>query len=496
MKQFPFGVLGLVVTALLFGLAASWLFQPGPVGINFTVWVVGVLGVIACVQWKAGRRGVANNLPLAAGIVAAILFSVREGEPLKPFLALTIFVSCILTAISAFGRSLRVAYPHEYIIDAFYVGLSVLTVPPQVLRGLQQQMNAQGRPVAATALSTIWGVVIAIPALLIFGALFSEADPTFKKWFVDALNIDFDNLAEHVFLTLFFGAAAAVAFVIYFEGTPRTRTPREENPALIVWGAIEINVALGLISALFLCFVAIQLPHFFGGHEHVRNAANLTYSEYARQGFFELTAVAALSLAMLVGSATVMQGTSQQARRAYKVVSGVLIACVGVIIASALHRLSLYIDTYGVTPARLYAAWFIAWLAIAFAWLYITIVGNRFRNFAWGFLLSGYAAVFVLAVMSPDSLAVRLSDSSSVEDPNAEQSSEDWDAWFLDIKSVDAIPALVDKLPHLDESDRQALTERLLKQKQDLATRPGRTWTLSLQNARNALARLDAPTPK
>jgi hypothetical protein len=493
MKQFPFGVLGLIVAALLFGGAASWLFEEEPIGVNFTVWVVAVLCVGAYVKRPATAAG---YVPLAAALLFAVLFSWREGEPIKQFFVLTILVSCVLTAIGAHGRSLRVAYAHEYIVDAVQLGLSAFAVPLVMLRGLQQETTAIGRPRAAAALSTFWGVVIAIPALIVFGALFGEADPNFKKWFIDTLYIDFEWVGQHVILTLVFAAFAAIAWVLYLEGTPRTRTPREENPEPITWGSIEINVALGLISALFLCFVAIQLPHFFGGHEHVQTEANLTYAGYARQGFFELTTVAALSFALLIGSATLIQGATPKARVAYKMVSGVLIACVGVIIASALHRLSLYIDTYGVTSARLYAAWFIAWLAIAFAWLYITIFSDRFRTFAWGFLLSGYAAVFVLAVMNPDGLAVRLSDSSSVESPDIAQSTEDWDAWFLDIKSVDAIPALVDALPRLDDSDRNAVIESLNKEKPKLVERPYRNWTISLHNARAALAQMPAETSK
>ncbi len=490
MKQFPFGVLGLVVAALLFGAAASWLFHEEPIGINFSVWVLAVL----CVGVYARRPATATGyVPLAGAILFAILFAWREGEPVKQFLVLTILISCFLTAIAAHGRSLRIAYAHEYIVDGIQLGLSIFTVPGLVLRGLHQEMTAVGKPRAAAAFSTLLGVIIAIPALVIFGSLFSEADPTFKKWFVDTLYFDFENAAQYVFQTLVFGCFAIIAWVLYLEGTPRTRTPREQNPQPIGWGSIEINVALGLISVLFLCFVAIQLPYFFGGHERVQTEEHLTYAEYARQGFFELTAVSALTFALLLGSATIIQGTTGKARTAYKIVSGILIACVGIIMASAMHRLSLYIDTYGVTSNRLYAGWFMAWLAVAFVWLYVTIFRDRLRTFAWGFLLSGYAAILVVTVINPDGLAVKITAARAIE---REIDADKSDKWWVGMLNIESIPAFVDALPKLIEPDRKELTEELAKQEKDLVERPNRTWTLSLQNARDALERLRDPASR
>ena len=221
--------------------------------------------------------------------------------------------------------------------------------------------------------------------------------------------------------------------------------------------------------------------------------SHLTYAEYARQGFFELTAVSALTFALLLGSATIIQGTTGKARTAYKIVSGILIACVGIIMASAMHRLSLYIDTYGVTSNRLYAGWFMAWLAVAFVWLYVTIFRDRLRTFAWGFLLSGYAAILVVTVINPDGLAVKITAARAIE---REIDADKSDKWWVGMLNIESIPAFVDALPKLIEPDRKELTEELAKQEKDLVERPNRTWTLSLQNARDALERLRDPASR
>ena len=65
-------------------------------------------------------------------------------------------------------------------------------------------------------------------------------------------------------------------------------------------GTVEVGVILGLINLLFLSFVIFQLPYLFGGMELVQNTPDFKLAEYARRGFGELVAVAALVLPMLL----------------------------------------------------------------------------------------------------------------------------------------------------------------------------------------------------
>ena len=51
--------------------------------------------------------------------------------------------------------------------------------------------------------------------------------------------------------------------------------------------------------ALFAAFVALQFATLFGGQGHVLDTAGLTYAEYARSGFAQLLAVAALTFAVI-----------------------------------------------------------------------------------------------------------------------------------------------------------------------------------------------------
>ena len=70
---------------------------------------------------------------------------------------------------------------------------------------------------------------------------------------------------------------------------------------------------LGLTDALFAAFVTIQAAYLFGGRDTLARSG-MTYAEYARRGFFELVAVAVLTLALVLvlDWITVRSGKRQQ----------------------------------------------------------------------------------------------------------------------------------------------------------------------------------------
>src|SRR5699024_9080346 len=113
-------------------------------------------------------------------------------------------------------------------------------------------------------------------------------------------------------------------------------------------GVREVTVALGLVDALLDGFGALQLRWLFGGAGALQ-AAGVTVAEYARSGFFELAAVAALALPLLlvahgvVGEAAPSAGSPRRGHRAFAIAAGLLVALVLVLLLSAADRMRLYL---------------------------------------------------------------------------------------------------------------------------------------------------------
>jgi len=82
-------------------------------------------------------------------------------------------------------------------------------------------------------------------------------------------------------------------------------------PAEARLGFTECLTLVGLVDLLFLGFAAIQLAFLFG--EARLPAGFITYSEYARRGFFQLLAVSVMTLGLSLALArwTRLQGEGQ-----------------------------------------------------------------------------------------------------------------------------------------------------------------------------------------
>ena len=203
---------------------------------------------------------------------------------------------------------------------------------------------------------------------------------------------------------------------------------------------LEWAIPLGALVALFAAFVAVQLAVLFGGHDHVLETAGLTYAEYAREGFWELLAAGGLTLTV-IGLAVRLAATPNRTQRlVLRALLGALCLLTLVILASALHRLRLYEDAYGLTRARLSAEAAALWLGGAFVFVVAAGVVRRVRG-RFAQLAVGGTAVSLIAfsIADPDRLV-------------AERNVAHWretgriDVAYLAGLSADAVPAL-DRLP-------------------------------------------------
>src|SRR5206468_563436 len=98
-------------------------------------------------------------------------------------------------------------------------------------------------------------------------------------------------------------------------------------------GVTEVAVVLGLLNALFLAFVLVQVRYFFGGAALVQVTRGLTCADYARRGFFELVAVTALVLPVLLAAHWLLPKESTGPQRLFRVLAGSLVAMLFVIMA-------------------------------------------------------------------------------------------------------------------------------------------------------------------
>ena len=492
--------LGVVGDLLLFGQ---------PLGLNLLALVAALL---ASVAWMARRTG--RPLTLGAALLGALALAFagaaawRDAPTLVALDVLALLtVLCALVPAVLHGDALEVerAGPLAYVAGAASTGARVAFGAP-VLAARAIEAAPLPTSAALAGLGTLArGGLIASPVLLVFALLLVSADAAFERLLGRVFGWDGGLLAEHLLaIGLLSWGAAGLLYASLFDR--RTRRDPSLPDALTSTGLAararlhdlgvgvrEMAVAVGLVDVLLLGFGALQLRWLFGGAGALATAG-VTVAEYARSGFFELAAVAALVLPLLLvahgvaGAEAMARESPSRAQRAFQLAAGVLVALVLVLLLSAADRMRLYLDAFGLTQARFYASALIVWLGLVFAWAAATLLRGRAAPFALGTLVSAWAMVLALQAVDPD---------ARIAGVNLDRAAagRELDAAYLGGLSADAAPALARRAPgllatHPDPAVRCALRSTLHAAALR-AGRPGdwRGWSLSRARARRHLPR-------
>jgi hypothetical protein len=287
-------------------------------------------------------------------------------------------------------------------------------------------------------------VVVAVSAglLLVFGLLFGAADPAYAH-LLHAVVPSFavPDLAQRLFL--FAGTGGVMVLAAYLAQRPPAVDALAPAPAAPVRPA-EWLVPLTLLDGLFVSFVAVQLSVLFGGRDHVLRTTGLTYSAYARHGFWQLLVVTGLTLLVIAVAVRLAPRVTARERVLVRVLLGALCLLCLVVVASALHRMSLYEREYGWTRLRLFVT--AVELALGAVLVLVLAAGIRLDGRSLPRAVVGVAAVTLLglAAVNPDAYIAR-------HDVDRYRQTGRIDTSYLSQLSADAVPVLLTLPPGVRE---------------------------------------------
>ncbi|MCK9352192.1 MAG: DUF4173 domain-containing protein [Candidatus Paceibacterota bacterium] len=385
--------------SLILGLLFVILFYNQEIGLNYSLFMAAVaLAGLWLARSFSRKIGLEQYAIVAAGMFFASMVFVRSSELLTVLNVLgSVFL--LLTGVKLFaGGSLRMFSPFDYIkvptLPFSFIGPFFETFSEIVALKKLPGDTAKTREI-------VRGSFMAIVALLIFAWLFSSADAGFAKLLSNIFSVEIDQgLINRTFLAAFISAFFVGAFAFMFVRSHTSPASSEENVRHL--GGLETTILLVSINALFTAFIILQISYLFGGASHII-AEGLTYSEYAREGFFQLVIVALLSF-FIIGFAErqVVQKDGGHLR-SFKILCGTLVFLVIVILVSAFTRLSLYENAYGFTVIRLFSHAFMVWLGIMLSLLAFHIWKNgKPSELAFQTFCSAVIFLFMMNAINPD----------------------------------------------------------------------------------------------
>lgn len=469
-----------IAAAALAALATAICFDALP-GINWLIWTTAAFaGLVYFVQRRHGTIGIIGPIAIYSVLLTGAA-AVSSNEVINFVTVLLIIGALALSMLLSNGPWV------QRITAVLAISAPILAFSNAVVTSFHQAAAATEHVRSSRARSTLRGLAITLPIVVVFALLLAVADPTFALW----RNTIRDLVTNWEFVprTIFFIGMLVISLGAFAYATYSADAAAPVAVAPRRWlGSAERLMLIGSITALLWIFLAVQLSYLFGNLPRV-TGSGVTFSDYARRGFGELTIVAGATALLIIGSERF--GVRDHREKIARLTTFALIAAVLFLLGSAFNRVLLYEQAYGFTTARLYAQAFMVVVASGLLALALEVAGELDPGRV--FRRTGSVALIVFIFLA------YWNHQGWIAGRNIERfaATGKLDASYLvrDL-SLDAVPEIVESLPRLPEPARtdlrNALVKRYMNRKQ-IFNSDWYEWNLRREKAQAALAGLGLP---
>ncbi len=243
-------------------------------------------------------------------------------------------------------------------------------------------------------------------------------------------------------------------------------------PAALVYAAVTP------ILAVYVIFFISQWKVYMSAFTGVL-PEGFIYSEYAREGFFQLVCVCAINACIMLGVHLFVQRKSKATQILLKIYIIVMSVMTLILVATALSRMALYIKAYGLTLDRIHASWFMIVLAVAFV---LSILKQLWTKLRFTSVLLGCVA-FMFAVLIYGNANAMVANYNA--DAYLDGRLEDVDIAEIHDMEYAGVPAMIRLAQNADDAEVIEAAERYLEQTRRKMERTDSTlWSFNFPEAR------------
>jgi Domain of unknown function (DUF4153) len=464
-------------TAAVVAGFGTWMLYDALPGINWVLWTGAAVAGLLVFSRPRGNPPRSVLIMGGAPIVIAGAAAVTASPRLWALICLAIVF------LLAMQMLLTAGLPPRSITARFAATAPLVALRIAAVQTMRRGVEATHLLIRSTrARAWVRGLAITLPVLVGFALLLAGGDPVFAAW-RDAVEGLFASW-EFVPRVVFFMALLVVVLGAYgYASIESGSTPAMEGRAPARWlGSTERFILLAGVAALFWLFLVVQVGYLFGNLPRIP-ASGMTFAEYARRGFGELSIVASASALLIVVSER--YGNDDGRERTLRLLTFAVIAAVLLLLGSALRRVWLYEAAYGFTTARLYAQVYMCAVVVGLAMLSLEVA----RDFDAGRLFRRAAAAVTILFIA----LIYWNHEAWIAKRNMDRfaSTGKLDVAYLTRGlSPDAIPAILERLPSLPEPVRSNLGRAVRERYAAINRGRQRTWfewNLASSRARQAL---------
>lgn len=331
---------------------------------------VGLFATASVFLKKQGAEfGKISVISAAVAVITSLTLVFSSNETLQQIAYAFVLCCFVFFIYSATGNNLQKGFS-DYILADFFKAIFVLPFC-NIGYMFKAMFSGKARNGGKVFGKTVLGLAIAFVPTVVVVILLSY-DRDFSKILGDIFNFNILDVFSHLFsiglgipvgmylFGLFLSSTDGnVAEGFDIESVSKTAKTFQKMPKITAAAA-----SLPLL-AVYVVFFVSQWKYYVSGFSGVL-PDDQSYANYAREGFFQLCLVSVINFIAIIVLSVFMRRDDDGNLRMLKCLSVLFSAFTLVLISTAIAKMVMYINRFGLTPKRVYASWFMIVLAAVF----------------------------------------------------------------------------------------------------------------------------------
>lgn len=436
-------------------------------GLGTTLFFLIVLGISLMYLHRKGMRQNPRSLvALAVAVAGALPFVLYGARDINILLLFFEIAACLAwvaytckTNISArLSGLLTIDLINQMFVVPLANGLKLFSALSGGIKSSRrshsnlsdEQAGTRRRQHMRTLLAVAIVLIIFIPVLTLIIVLLATSDAQFDIFLTGMLSrlnffeqLDFNTVIRWVVNLVLGVPVACYIFGQVYGNVHRRYVNSFEKERVEAFYArahvlppVAFSVPLFLLITVYVCYFAVMAPYLFSAFTGIL-PGTFTYAEYARQGFFELCGVAVINMLVLYLTWLLAKRTPHSCPLALRILAGSVTLLTCLLVTTAASKMLLYVQTYGLSPLRLYTSWFMVLLFISF--VLILLWHLRPFNVARPLVIVVVTLALILALTNTNGLIARYNTDRYLSGQTTEM-----DVALLESLGDAALPALYD----------------------------------------------------
>ena len=359
---------------------------------------IALMTALFCIYFATG--GKASVLPVICGLLSlanSAVFICTTNSSVRFF---GVLISFLLGLVCFDGMTNGATAGNRQTMGIFYSAASTMGNIGVSLKSLFTGGNGDKKAVG----KALVGLLCAVPVLIIVVPLLISSDDAFSGMMSNIF-----SGAGNTFTTILkaiFGAIVSMFVISYGFSLKSGRVSKTKDSKFAGIENVYIISFLSAIGVCYLLYLFSQLAYFFSAFKGFLPNDDITYSQYARKGFFEMCVIAVINLCLVFFSILLAKKQNGKVCHGIKAIATFIAVFTLIIIATAISKMVLYIDAYGMTVLRVTTSAFMLFLGIVFIAVILRIYINKI-NIVKTALIAAGCIVLILGTANVNAVCAR-----------------------------------------------------------------------------------------